>query len=133
MAETRIVGNDGAFAFGTTNHNAIINVWSGNISQNIGDVSGFGDVWAQKRGGLKSGTFSAGGHMSFDAADTAPNADAIDADGEGVTLTVATGCTLAGTAVIGNVAFNSDVAGDAGITFDGEFNSTVTETWDETP
>ena len=134
MPETRIVGNDGAATVGTSGtHDAILDTWSANITQVISDVSGFGDVWAQKRGGLKGGTFSAGGHMSYDAATTAPGGDAIAAAGDTVTLTLATGCTISGTAVFGNVAYSSDVQGDATVTYDGEFTGTITETWDETP
>jgi hypothetical protein len=131
MAETRVVGFDGDAAI--TGHNAKLATWSASFPQVVTDVSAFQDTWAENRGGRRSGRFSAGGVMSFDAATTAPAADSLTQAGVAVTLTVATGCTYTGTAVLSNVSINSDSGGAARISFDGAFTGTVTETWDETP
>ena len=126
---TRIVGNDGAAAL--TGHLAVFDNWAATIATVLGDVTGFGDGWKRVRGGKKSGTFSAGGHSDGLAAQ-APLSTAIVPEGAAVALTLTTGCTLTGTGVVGNVAFNSDVQGDQTIAFDGEFTGPILETWDET-
>lgn len=136
----RIIGNDGSVTFfdsggGTPRHNAILNAFSLTVAQVVSDVTGFGDTWRQKRGGVKDSRGSASGFMSFDAADTAPglddpvddptNAEAV------VRLTIATGCYWEGNAIISDVTVNSSKTGDATISFNFEFSDTITETWDE--
>lgn len=129
----RIVGNDGAAVvdMGGTNSGVIFNVWNANILQPIADASGYGDAWARKRGGLKSGTFSAGGHAQFGASGDSPGGDTMDADGGTVLFTAGTGCSIGGTAIVGNINYASDQAGEFTISMDGEFDDTVTETWAE--
>jgi hypothetical protein len=121
---TAIVGNDGDCAI--TGHVILFDRWSATITQNVTDVTAFGDVWAVNRGGIKGGTFSASG-KGDDA--SAPDGDGIDADGAAVTLTVIAAHTVAGTAVISNVTHSSDVNGEQRSSFDGIFTGTITETW----
>lgn len=139
MAETRIIGNDGSVTF-FTNHNAILNSFSLTIAQVVSDVTGFGDTWRQKRGGVKDGRGSAAGFMSYDAADTGPGiADDSASSGDGpisgdaasITLIPVTGCSWTGDAIISDVTVNSSKTGDATISFNFEFSNTITETWDE--
>ena len=55
----RIVGSDGGCT--VDGYNLKFTTWSATFSQVVTDTSAFGDTFAQKRGGLMSGTFSAGG------------------------------------------------------------------------
>jgi len=139
MAEVRIVGNDGAINIGTT-HNAIFNSWTMTLDQGgIIDLTGFGDSWRSKRGnGLHGASFSATGHASSGAAGTEIQLGADStatatitpaAAGESVTLTVNTGCTYVGTGIISEGVVSVDQSGESTVSYSGEFDGAVTETW----
>lgn len=135
MAETRIVGSDGAVTMPSATHHAKIRTFSLNVGQAVTDVSAFGDAWRGKRGGIKEGRGSVGGVMSRDATSTGPGLDDADVTGSSITLSAyetATTCGWTGTVIMSNIAVTSTEGGEAGITFDFEFDGAVTESWDET-
>ncbi len=66
----RITGSDGQCT--VANHNILFNTWSATFSQVVSDVTAFGNSFAQKRGGLMSGTFSASGIMQDNDNTTEP-------------------------------------------------------------
>jgi hypothetical protein len=135
----RITGSDGQCT--VADHNILFNTWSATFSQVVTDVTAFADPFANKRGGLMSGTFSASGVMKDNASTTIPMPKdgggllAFDPAGEAVTLqtgsTTKTNSQWSGTAIIGNVSPTSTQGGDASISVDGEFTGNITITWDE--
>jgi hypothetical protein len=135
----RITGSDGQCT--VANHNILFNTWSATFSQVVSDVTAFADSFAQKRGGLMSGTFSASGIMQDNASTTEPmptSTDVLAFNPAGEAVTLQTGSTTktlsqwSGTAVLGNVSPTSTQGGDASISVDGEFTGDITLTWDET-
>ena len=135
----RITGSDGQCT--VANHNILFNTWSATFSQVVSDVTAFADTFAQKRGGLMSGTFSASGIMQDNASSTEPmptSTDVLNFNAAGEAVTLQTGSTTktlsqwSGTAVLGNVSPTSTQGGDASISVDGEFTGDITLTWDET-
>lgn len=144
MAETRIIGYDGNFAFGVAAadgssqvHSAKIRTWSADFDMVTTETTAFGDAWRQFRGGIRGGRGSATGVLSFDATSTNPGVtDANRLTGlssSTFTLTAAAGCTYTGAALVSNISISSDKTGDATCTFDFVFTGDVTETWDQTP
>ena len=130
---TRIVGNDGNFAWDTpaaTTVNGAFRSWNANILHETQDVTAFGDAWRTHVAGIRSGTFSAEGVLDRDASNKAPNTDAMTSGA--VTLTAATSCTLTGTAIPNSVTLSSDKTGEGTISMDAVFDGAVSETWDET-
>ena len=139
MPSNRITGSDGQCT--VASHNILFNTWSATFSQVVSDVTAFGNAFAQKRGGLMSGTFSASGLMQDNDGTTEPMPTSTDilafnTVGEDVTLqTGSTTKTLSQwsfKAVIGNVSPTSTQGGDASISVDGESTGDITLTWDET-
>lgn len=132
----RIVGSDGGCT--VAGYNLKFTTWSATFSQVVTDTSAFGDTFAQKRGGLMSGTFSAGGVLQDDASTTAPMPDsagdiALGATGVDVDLQANGSSSLwEGSAVIANFSPSVTNAGEATATLDGEFTGAITITWDET-
>ena len=66
----RIVGSDGGCS--VDGYDMKFTTWSATFSQVVTDTSAFGDTFAQKRGGLMSGTFSAGGVLYDGEGNSAP-------------------------------------------------------------
>ncbi len=136
----RITGSDGSCS--VTGYKILFNTWSATFSQTITDLTAFGDTFAAKKGGVMSGTFSASGIMQRDvdgepmptAADPA-SGSAIAMSSGGVAVQLKAGstndCMWSGSAVIGNVSPTSTMGGDASCSVDGEFDGTITLTWDE--
>jgi hypothetical protein len=131
----RIVGSDGGCT--VAGYNLKFTTWSATFSQVVTDTSAFGDSFAQKRGGLMSGTFSAGGVLQDDASTTIPMpADtgdiAMAATGVDVDLQANGSSSLwEGSAVIANFSPSVSNAGEATATVDGEFTGAISITWDE--
>lgn len=133
----RITGSDGSCT--VADHNILFNTWSATFSQVITDLTAFGDSFAQKRGGVMSGTFSASGIMQKDGTPNKPmpvddsGVLLFDPAGESVDLKASstTDSMWSGTAIIGNVSPTSTMGGDASISVDGEFAGGITLTWDE--
>lgn len=136
MAITIALGLNGACALPAGNY-AKIDRWEGNFGQDIHNITGFGDSGNKVfLGGLNYGNFTATGRPMFNVANSKPGYGTgltKDPVGATTTLTVASGCTYAGTSIIGNIRPSVDYNGEARITFDGVFSGTITETWDETP
>lgn len=139
MPSNRITGSDGQCT--VANHNILFNTWSATFSQVVSDVTAFGNAFAQKRGGLMSGTFSASGLMQDNDGTTEPmptSTDILAFNTVGEDVTLQTGSTTktlsqwSGKAVIGNVSPTSTQGGDASISVDGEFTGDITLAWDET-
>ena len=133
----RIVGSDGGCT--VDGYNLKFTTWSATFSQVVTDTSAFGDTFAQKRGGLMSGTFSAGGVLedggSGGSADPMPDSAgdiALAATGVAVDLQAnSTSSLWEGSAVIANFSPTVTNAGEATATLDGEFTGAITITWAE--
>jgi hypothetical protein len=131
----RIVGSDGGCT--VAGYNLKFTTWSATFSQVVTDTSAFGDSFAQKRGGLMSGTFSAGGVLQDDASTTTPmpaDSGNIDLAATGVAVDLQANSTASlweGNAVIANFSPSVSNAGEATATVDGEFTGAITITWDE--
>jgi len=126
----RIVGNEGAVAFGV--HNLTANAWSMTISRVVNDVTAFGDASTNVRGGVPTFTGSVSGFMDDSSAPNLGNASTDyweTGDTVALTLTAQAGNTWNGTAVISGVSVSSSKTGDATISFDFTFTGNVTETW----
>ena len=131
----RIVGSDGGCS--VDGYDMKFTTWSATFSQVVTDTSAFGDTFAQKRGGLMSGTFSAGGVLYDGEANSAPmpvsGSDiAMAAAGVDVDLQAnGTASLWEGSAVIANFSPTVTNAGEATATLDGEFTGAITITWAE--
>ena len=139
MPSNRITGSDGQCT--VASHNILFNTWSATFSQVVSDVTAFGNAFAQKRGGLMSGTFSASGLMQDNDSTTEPmptSTDILAFNKAGEDVELQTGSTTKNLsmwtfkAVIGNVSPTSTQGGDASISVDGESTGDITLTWDET-
>lgn len=129
MAETRLNGYTGGVTL-PSGHAAKLSAWSADFDMTTSDVTAFGDTFRQFAGGVLSGRGSASGSMSYAAASTAPGAFTTRQTAASLTLTIATGVTYSGSALLSNIAVTSDIkGGDAAITFDFVFTGTITETW----
>jgi hypothetical protein len=133
----RLVGSDGTCT--AAGFNIKFTTWSASFTQAVTDTSAFGDSFAQKRGGLMSGTFSAGGVMQSNASTTTPipiDTAKINLAPEGVAVVLTADSTntstWSGTAVISNFAPSVTNAGESTATIDGEFTGDIAITWDET-
>ena len=131
----RIVGSDGGCT--VDGYDMKFTTWSATFSQVVTDTSAFGDTFAQKRGGLMSGTFSAGGVLYDGESNSAPmpasTGDiAMAAAGVDVDLQAnGTASLWEGSAVISNFSPTVTNAGEATATVDGEFTGAITITWAE--
>ena len=131
----RISGSDGSCSI--TGYKVLFNTWSATFSQPIIELTAFGDTFAEKSGGVMSGTFSASGLMQKDVdgepMPTPGGSIAMARDGVAVELKAATGtdCMWSGNAVIGSVSPTSTMNGEASCSVDGEFTGAITLTWDE--
>ena len=104
----RIVGNEGAVAFGV--HNLTANAWSMTISRVVNDVTAFGDASTNVRGGVPTFTGSVSGFMDDSSAPNLGNASTDyweTGDTVALTLTAQAGNTWNGTAVISGVSVSS--------------------------
>jgi hypothetical protein len=131
----RIVGSDGGCT--VDGYNLKFTTWSATFSQVVTDTSAFGDTFAQKRGGLMSGTFSAGGVLQDGASPNIPmpaSAGDIAMAATGVDVDLQANSTSSlweGSAVIANFSPTVTNAGEATATLDGEFTGAITITWAE--
>jgi hypothetical protein len=131
----RIVGSDGGCT--VDGYNLKFTTWSATFSQVVTDTSAFGDSFAQKRGGLMSGTFSAGGVLQDGASPNTPmpaSAGDIAMAATGVDVDLQANSTSSlweGSAVIANFSPTVTNAGEATATLDGEFTGAITITWAE--
>jgi len=131
----RIVGSDGGCT--VDGYNLKFTTWSATFSQVVTDTSAFGDSFAQKRGGLMSGTFSAGGVLQDGASPNTPmpaSAGDIAMAATGVAVDLQANSTSSlweGSAVIANFSPTVTNAGEATATLDGEFTGAITITWAE--
>jgi hypothetical protein len=132
----RLVGSDGLCT--AAGFNIKFTTWSASFTQAVTDTSAFGDSFAQKRGGLMSGTFSAGGVMQNNAGSTSPipiDTAKINLAPAGVAVVLTADSTntstWSGTAVISNFAPSVTNAGESTATIDGEFTGDIAITWDE--
>jgi hypothetical protein len=131
----RIVGSDGGCS--VDGYDMKFTTWSATFSQVVTDTSAFGDTFAQKRGGLMSGTFSAGGVLYDGEGNSAP----MPVDGSDIAMAAAgvdvdlqangTASLWEGSAVISNFSPTVTNAGEATATVDGEFTGAITITWAE--
>jgi len=133
---SRLVGSDGSCT--ADGFNIKFTTWSASFTQAVTDTSAFGDSFAQKRGGLMSGTFSAGGVMQNNTGTTTPipiSGANINLAPEGVTVNLIADSTntskWSGTAVISNFSPSVTNAGESTATIDGEFTGDIAITWDE--
>lgn len=140
MASTRLVGNDGDITM-PTNHNAVINSWSGTISQVVSETTGFGESFRQYRGGVMGMRWSATGVPKADAATHSPLPDSTDTllmsvAGATITLKVAGAVSgessYSGTAIVESLDVGVDKTGASTLSYSGVISGTITQTWDET-
>src|SRR4051812_19376823 len=130
MAQKTAVGVNGVISF-ITGHVLRFDRYSLAVRQALLPTTAFGDLFEVNTAGLKSGRFSASGHFVYDFATTAPGVASMSQTGGTVTFTIAPGCTEAVTCIIGEIAIENEVAGDARGTYSGVTSGAVTETWDE--
>lgn len=138
-----IQGKDGNCAL-PAGHAATLNTWSATFSHVVNDFTSFGNTGMVRQLGLPDITGSAGGFMSKGGGSDDPaifgseesskvGQHTIGASGANMTLTVATGCTIAFSAVIDTIAVSSAVNGDATITFNFQMSDSdgATVAWDD--
>ena len=131
---TMLIGSDGDVSL-PTGYKAVLNTFSATLTRTTQIVTGFGDAGnRRKASGVLDITGSAGGTPYHDAAASSPLAISSSATGGTVTLTFATGSTLAFDAVFNSVAFASTQDGAQTVTFNFEMNDSdgPTIAWDET-
>ena len=153
MAEKFLSGNTGLCVIGASNaHNPHFNTWSATFTREQHDVTAFGDSGRRRIPGIADVSGSAGGFMTYDAGNAAPNVFANAHDGplnpgssdthsHPIVLTLQTGCSYTFNGVVSDVAISSTMAGDATITmnfqlasgleFQGTSGTTAMEAWDE--
>lgn len=140
MASTALVGNDGSITM-PTGHNAVINAWTGSISQVVSETTGFSDSFRNYRGGVMGMRWTASGLPKADAATHSPLPDstdtlAMDVAGATITLTVAEAVSgassYAGSAIIESLDISVNKLGESTLNYSGVISGTITQTWDET-
>lgn len=139
MAATACVGIDGGFTT-ISGYNGIYFAWSGQISQPVTEITGYGSSFRDYRGGVMGMTFTAQGTASNNESSTAPVPDSTDTlnltkAAAAITLKVfSTVCTYTGSALIETTDISTDLrSNDATLSQAGRFCGTITQLWDETP
>jgi hypothetical protein len=136
MALTTLVGSDGGFTT-LSGYNGTYFSWEAEFSQPVTETTGYTDTFRAYRGGIIGATFSATGMPRADAATTAPMPDSTDTlaltkTPAAITLTVFTGCTFGGSAIIASTRLSTDLrTNETSLTQSGNFSGTITQTWDE--
>jgi hypothetical protein len=132
MPSTVAIGTDGNVTL-PSGHAAKLMSWAADFSQAAIETTNYADSgWRTFRGGLKGASGAAVGFPFFDVASSTPGFQVIASGGGSLTLTAATGCTYTGTAIITNIRHDTDLQGNARITFEFQFTGAITETWDVT-
>lgn len=129
MAKKYAAGIDGSVTF-LSGQNARFDRWEATYSQRAINITGFdsgGDE--ENQGGIRFGRGSCTGHITYGAASTSPGTGALANVATSITLTVATGCTIAHSALCSDIALSSDVNGEARVTFNWLKSGVITETW----
>jgi hypothetical protein len=127
------IGTDGSVTL-PTGHNAKLHAWAADFAQTPVETTNYGDSgWRTFRGGLKGGSGAAVAWPFHNEVTSTPGFAAISSTGGSLTLTAATGCTYTGTAIISNIRHDTDIQGNARMTFEFVFTGVITETWDQTP
>lgn len=132
MAESDLSGFNGNVTL-PTSHGGKPIAWTMRAVQRKKDISRYGgNRFATQRGGIIDFTGTIQVALRKSAANTAPGATALEADGAALTLAAETGCSYAGTALMDFSMnhSNSDPAIEG--TYDYVFSGTVTETWSTT-
>lgn len=132
---TLLIGSDGDASL-PTGYKAVLNTFSATITRSTQVLTGFGDTGhRRKSSGVLDITGSAGGTPYHNASGSSPMGITSAATGGAVTLTFATGSTLAFDAVFSSVAFASTQDATQTVTFNFEMNDSdgPTVAWDETP
>jgi hypothetical protein len=130
-----IIGVDGDVDL-PAGHNAKIDSFQFTAGRRPVPTTGFGDTHETVELGLAYSAGSCGGTPQYDATTTKPGFAAIGPDAAGVvggtlTLTFATGCTVAQPVKITDLTGTSVVDGAARISFNWLGSGVITETWDE--
>lgn len=147
MPTTDLNGYDGSISL-TTNHNARIKTFNARVTRAVSDTTDYSATGMRRLLGIFDVQGSAGGTLYNDGTNTAPFPTGTNATStsswsrSGVNIllgfagksTSSTAAQMSITAVVANVGFNSDVNGDAGVTFDFQNSGGTypTLTWDET-
>ena len=136
---TRLIGSDGDVTT-PDGYKAALNTFSCTLTRASTVTTGFGDTSARRRlSNVLDITGSAGGVPSKDAADASPlgitgtGISGSGTDAVALTLTFATGCTIALDAVVNSVALSAAQDGDQTVTFNFEMadSNGPTVNWDE--
>jgi len=128
---TKAVGTDASVSF-ISGHNLCADRFELTIGQRLINTTCFGDTYESNRAGLKFGRWMVEGKFIYDTTNTKPGFDDLTGTGGTITLTIATGCTLAFTGIIDTISGRADVNGEQRLTYTGVTGGAATETWDET-
>lgn len=135
MAETVICGRDGSVTL-PSGHAAKLNAWSASFPVVLSNITNYSSGgYRELCAGIVSGSGSASGVMSHDAASTSPGFFASRTTAGTLRLTAAANSYIEGSAFISNISVQSDLnSNEATITFDFEFtgNISTSSAWDET-
>jgi hypothetical protein len=131
---TLLIGSDGDASL-PTGYKAVLNTFSATLTRTTQVLTGFTDTGARRKAsGVLDITGSAGGTPYHNVASSSPLGIASSATGGSLTLTFATGSTLAFDAVFNSTAFSVTQDGAQTVTFNFEMNDAngPTVNWDET-
>lgn len=136
MALTTAVGIDGGFTT-PTGYGGNYHAWNASFTMIVTRTTGYALAAETYRGGIHGGTFSAQGMPTFGASASQPIPDSTDTLNPtetpgSVTLTLATGCTYGGSALIGTTDISTDQwSNDTTLSQSGNFSGAITQTWAE--
>ena len=131
MAQSVICGTSGNVSI--SGRGARIAAWSADLLRQVNNANGYGSVWSQNVGGIRSLSGTASGFLTKGTANDTPNFTGLtscDDTGVAIVLTADTGCIYYFNGLISRIRIDHNVADVARITFDFVSNGAVTEDWE---